>query len=70
MRFSSPERKPLVIKATVPNVTLFHLPNDREEYEVLCFDDPFASVDGDPDEWLIRYQSWENAKNARQLDDL
>ena len=51
MRFSSPERKPLVIKATVPNVTLFHLPNDREEYEVLCFDYPFASVDGDPDEW-------------------
>jgi hypothetical protein len=52
MRFTSPKRKPMVLKATMPRDALFYPYNERDEYEVVCFDaGAAAAIDGGPEDW-------------------
>jgi hypothetical protein len=66
MRHPHPERKPLVLKATIPKIELLDPLNGRDEYEVICFNAATANVDGDPEEWRLAYQRREDAKNTAQ----
>jgi len=77
MRFANTENAPLVLKAIVPKTAVFHLANDRDEYEVVCFDAPNAEIDGHPQDWReaqhrrriqqqAKEQAWMDAAIARR----
>jgi hypothetical protein len=54
-------------KATVPKTGLCHLANDRNEYEVVCFEPAIAEIEGAESDWATRIPDKKNAQNEASL---
>ncbi len=65
MRFASPERMPLVLRAEVLRAAIALYTNEREEAEVVLMRAPAASMDGMIGEWQSRFEAVSTARRAK-----
>ena len=66
MRRAGVYGSPLVLRAEVPREAVALHDNERGENEVVLVKAPGYAIDGNEDEWHMRYQLFEHTKNARE----